>query len=663
MITDMKDAKIFSPLQLGRTTLKNRIATAPMSMHYEATNGTVPKQLADIFVRRAEGGAGYVVIDAVTVDHKYWYIGKTTALDKDSLVPQFAAFAKRVSDAGSTLFPQLIHPGPESICALKGITPLGPSVNTNANGAVSRPITIDEIHKVVKQYGQAARRAEEAGCGGIALHVAHAYMLPGAFLSPLRNKRMDEYGGCIDNRARLILEIIEECRRNISPDFPIVLRVSGSEREPGGNSLDEMLYLAPKFEAAGVDMLEVSGGVQYEGLQNILPSHSQKIGMNVYEASEIKKVVNIPVFVVGKINDVRYAADLVERGLVDGVSMGRPLLADPDLPKKAYENRFDDITPCGSCGGRCITPEDPHHPVCKCHINPLVGHEYDYPFNPTDKPKKVLVIGAGPGGMYTAVTAAERGHDVTVWEKSKQIGGQLNLAVVSPGKQEMCKWLTHLNYRAKKAGVKFEFKKEATVENVKEFAPDAVVVATGATPLIPTFIKGVGDYPVITTHDILSRKVTIPKGTVCILGGGEVACETAEMLMADARPNSFATTGSIGDVEVTLVEMQPQLMTGVCLPNRNIALASLRREGVKSYINSKVLEVTEHEVKIQHKDGTEEWLKGFDYIVLGLGSRKYDPLSEELKAFVPEVHVIGDAIKPGQSSDAMHQGFHVGYEL
>lgn len=663
MITDMKDAKIFLPLQLGRTTLKNRIAMAPMSMHYEATNGTVPKQLADIFVRRAEGGAGYVVIDAVTVDHKYWYIGKTTALDKDSLVPQFAAFAKRVSDAGSTLFPQLIHPGPESICALKGITPLGPSVNTNANGAVSRPITIDEIHKVVKQYGQAARRAEEAGCGGIALHVAHAYMLPGAFLSPLRNKRMDEYGGCIDNRARLILEIIEECRRNISPDFPIVLRVSGSEREPGGNSLDEMLYLAPKFEAAGVDMLEVSGGVQYEGLQNILPSHSQKIGMNVYEASEIKKVVNIPVFVVGKINDVRYAADLVERGLVDGVSMGRPLLADPDLPKKAYENRFDDITPCGSCGGRCITPEDPHHPVCKCHINPLVGHEYDYPFNPTDKPKKVLVIGAGPGGMYTAVTAAERGHDVTVWEKSKQIGGQLNLAVVSPGKQEMCKWLTHLNYRAKKVGVKFEFKKEATVESVKEFAPDAVVVATGATPLIPTFIKGVGDYPIITTHDILSRKVTIPKGTVCILGGGEVACETAEMLMADARPNSFATTGSIGDVEVTLVEMQPQLMTGVCLPNRNIALASLRREGVKSYINSKVLEVTEHEVKIQHKDGTEEWLKGFDYIVLGLGSRKYDPLSEELKAFVPEVHVIGDAIKPGQSSDAMHQGFHVGYEL
>ena len=663
MITNMKDAKIFSPLQLGRTTLKNRIAMAPMSMHYEATDGTVPKRLADIFVRRAEGGAGYIVIDAVTVDHKYWYIGRTTALDKDRLVPQFRDFAKRISDAGSTLFPQIIHPGPESICALKGITPIGPSVNTNANGHVSRPATIEELQKIVRQYGQAARRAEEAGCGGIALHAAHAYMLPGAFLSPLRNKRMDEYGGCIDNRARFILEIIEECRRCVSRDFPIILRISGSERLPGGNSLDEMLYLAPKFEAAGVDMLEVSGGVQYEGLENILPSHSQKIGMNVYEASEIKKVVGIPVFVVGKINDIRYGADLVERGLVDGISMGRPLLADPDLPNKARENRFDDITPCGSCGGRCITPEDPQHPVCKCHINPLVGREYDFPFKPASPVKKLLVIGAGPGGMYAAVTAAERGHDVTVWEKSDRIGGQLNLAVVSPGKQEMCKWLVHLNYRAKKAGVRFVFNREADAESVRAFAPDAVIVATGATALIPTFIKGVGEYPIVTTHDILARRVTVPKGRVCILGGGEVACETAEMLMADARPNSFAATGSIGDVEVTLVEMQPQMMTGVCLPNRNVALASLRREGVQMFVNSKVLEVTERDVLIRRRDGTEEWLRDFDCIVLGLGSRKYDPISEQLRSFVPEVFVIGDAVKPGQSSDAMHQGFEVAYRL
>ena len=185
--------------------------------------------------------------------------------------------------------------------------------------------------------------------------------------------------------------------------------------------------------------------------------------------------------------------------------MGRPLLADPDLCNKAYENRFDDITPCGSCGGSCIT-RTAERPQCRCHINPRVGHEYDYPDNPTDKPKKTLIIGAGPGGMYAAVTAAERGHDVTVWEADDKIGGQLNLAVTSPGKQEMTKWLVHLNYRAKKAGVKFEFGREATVEAVREFNPDAVIVATGAKPLIPP-IQG---------HAGLSRpyRSRLPQGQV-----------------------------------------------------------------------------------------------------------------------------------------------------
>ena len=628
MITDMKDAKIFSPLQLGRTTLKNRIAMAPMSMHYEATNGTVPKQLADIFVRRAEGGAGYVVIDAVTVDHKYWYIGKTTALDKDSLVPQFAAFAKRVSDAGSTLFPQLIHPGPESICALKGITPLGPSVNTNANGAVSRPITIDEIHKVVKQYGQAARRAEEAGCGGIALHVAHAYMLPGAFLSPLRNKRMDEYGGCIDNRARLILEIIEECRRNISRDFPIVLRVSGSEREPGGNSLDEMLYLAPKFEAAGVDMLEVSGGVQYEGLQNILPSHSQKIGMNVYEASEIKKVVNIPVFVVGKINDVRYAADLVERGLVDGVSMGRPLLADPDLPKKAYENRFDDITPCGSCGGRCITPEDPHHPVCKCHINPLVGHEYDYPFNPTDKPKKVLVIGAGPGGMYTAVTAAERGHDVTLIEKDSKLGGLLWFTEVDTDKESLLRFRDCMIARCEHAGVKIMLNTEATRELLESFHADAVICAVGSHPFVPP-IPGVehAEHAVEAYKDIEKLKGK----KVVIIGGGAIGCESGYFFASECG------------AKVQILEMRDAMCKDSYPSQRAALLPRMDKAGMILDCSVTTKEITENGVKFLDKDGNEQFVP-CDVVVMSSGMRPRQDLAESFRMTAPDFMPIGDCV-------------------
>lgn len=660
---DMKNSKLFSPLKVGSLTLRNRVGMAPMSMDYEAKDGTVPKKLADIFVRRAEGGTGFVVIDAVTVDRKYQYIGNTTCLDSDDLVPQFKEFADRVTAAGSTLIPQIIHPGPESICGFRHIAPMGPSVNTNANCHVSRAISIDEIQTVVKQYGEAARRAEEAGCGGVSLHCAHAYMLPGAFLSPLRNKRMDEYGGCLDNRARFILEVIEEVRKNVSPDFPIFLRVSGDERAVGGNSLEDMLYLAPKFEAAGVNLLEVSGGTQYEGLEYIIPSQSKRIGMNIYEASEIKKVVNIPVYAVGKINDIRFAADLVERELVDGVSIGRPLLADPDLCNKAIENKFDDITPCGSCGGSCIT-RSAASPQCRCHINPLVGREYDFPAVPAKKPKKTLVIGAGPGGMYAAVTAAERGHDVTVWEADDKIGGQLNLAVTAPGKQEMTKWMVHLNYRAKKAGVKFVFGKEATIEDVKEFAPEAVIAATGAKPLVPP-IKGTQDYPVRTAHDFLRGKFVIPKGRVCVLGGGAVACETAETILVNARPTAFTKgfDASIGDVEVTLVEMLPQLLSGVCDPNRAPMIRKLKEKGVQINVNTKILEVTDHDVKVERKDGTQEWLKGFDYILFGLGSRNYDPLSAELKEFVPEVHVIGDAIKARQASFAMWEGFEAAYSL
>lgn len=266
--------------------------------------------------------------------------------------------------------------------------------------------------------------------------------------------------------------------------------------------------------------------------------------------------------------------------------------------------------------------------------------------------------------MYAAVTAAERGHDVTVWEADDKIGGQLNLAVTSPGKQEMTKWLVHLNYRAKKAGVKFEFGKEATVEAVREFAPDAVIVATGAKPLIPP-IKGTQEYPVRTAHDFLRGKFVIPKGRVCILGGGEVACETAETIINNARPTAFTRgfDASIGDIDVTIIEMLPQILTGVCMPNRAPLMRTLKKNDVHINVNTKVLEVTDHDVKVQRKDGTEEWLRGFDYVIFGLGARNYDPLSEKLREFVPEVHVIGDAVKARQSSDAMWEGFEVAYNL
>ena len=661
MITDMKDAKIFQPLQLGRTTLKNRIAMAPMSMHYEATNGTVPKQLADIFVRRAEGGAGYVVIDAVTVDHKYWYIGKTTALDKDSLVPQFKRFATRVKDAGSELIPQIIHPGPESICAMKGITPIGPSINTNANGDVSRPATIKEIQKIIKQYGKAARRAEEAGCGGIALHAAHAYMLPGAFLSPLRNKRMDEYGGTIDNRARLILEIIEECRKNVSEDFPIILRISGSERIEGGNSLEEMLYLAPKFEAAGVNMLEVSGGVQYEDMQDIIPSHSKKIGRNVYEASEIKKVVNIPVFVVGKINDIRYAADIVERGLVDGVSLGRPLLADPDLANKFKEGREDDIRPCISCHFGCLARifqvdmKTMSSKDISCALNPRCGMENHYNITKADVIKKVAVVGGGIAGMEAARVAALRGHSVDLYEKTDRLGGVFNEASAFDFKDDDRRLLAWYKKQIKDAGVNVKFNTEFKVEDKANY--DVVFVATGASEKRLDNIPGFDQPNVRYAVDVLDKQ-DIKDQNVVIIGGGLTGCELAYDL---ARKNK----------KVSVVEALPTIMNveGLAAPNYNMLVELMEYYHVDLYKNATVKEykdgklmidvMTTNEPNINNRArmmslfGVHHTPKAIeaDTVVVSVGYKSNQTLYDSIKG--ENVYLLGDAIQPGNLMTAI----------
>ena len=257
---DMKSAKIFTPIQIGNRTFRNRIMMAPMTLSIESMDGTVSEELQKHYVERAEGGVGILEMDAVTVDLGYLYRGPTTCMDDDSYIAPFKEFTDKIHAAGGALFPQITHVGPESIIGYFGQNPPGPSVYINDNGHYTREIDKDEIKLIIKQYGEACKRAEQAGCDGIALHCGHAYMMPGSFLSPLRNFRSDEYGGNIDNRSRFVCEVIDEIRRNVSPGFPIIMRVSGSERYPGGNTLDDMLYILPKIVAHGIDALEISGG-------------------------------------------------------------------------------------------------------------------------------------------------------------------------------------------------------------------------------------------------------------------------------------------------------------------------------------------------------------------------------------------------------------------
>lgn len=655
---DMKNAKIFTPIQIGNRTFRNRIMMAPMTLSIESMDGTVSEELQKHYVERAEGGVGILEMDAVTVDLGYLYRGPTTCMDDDSYIAPFKEFTDKIHAAGGALFPQITHVGPESIIGYFGQNPPGPSVYINDNGHYTREIDKDEIKLIIKQYGEACKRAEQAGCDGIALHCGHAYMMPGSFLSPLRNFRSDEYGGNIDNRSRFVCEVIDEIRRNVSPGFPIIMRVSGSERYPGGNTLDDMLYILPKIVAHGIDALEISGGTQYEAPWTIIPSHGEPRGVNVKEATEIKKVVDVPVFVVGKIESVVYGAELVERGLVDGITLGRPLLADPDIVNKTYEGRLEDIAPCASCCGGCVGARNAEDQVAKCNINPRLGRESQFgrDLGKAEKSKKVLIIGAGPGGLMAAKVAAERGHKVTVWEKAHTCGGQVNMAAKAPGKQDDMKWIQYLLVQCRKLGVELVNDKEATVEAVKEFAPEAAIIATGAVPFIPD-IPGITEHEIVTAQDFLTGKHPIVEGKVCILGGGIVALETAEVVQQFHRYQGH------DDLNMDIVEMLPTMAKDLAANIREPMMRRLKSHGFGMYTNTKVLEYRGNTILVEKADGTQLEMGPYDHILFSMGTKPYNTLSEELEKIVPEVKVIGDAHKASLIVWATRAGFDAAMEL
>ncbi|MEG0779278.1 MAG: NAD(P)/FAD-dependent oxidoreductase [Oscillospiraceae bacterium] len=646
--------KMFQPLQIGSMVLKNRVGLAPMTLGSEDPKGLVSQGQLDFYKTRAAGGAGYIEMDAVTIDRAIPYRGPTTCLDSDEYIAPMKEVTDAVHAYGCKLIPQIVHAGPESFIGFQHKNPPASSVYMNAMGHMTRAISLEEIPPIIEKFGAAAKRAKAAGFDGVQIHCGHGYMLLGSFLSPLRNHRTDAYGGSLDNRARLTLEVLREVRKQVGPEFPIMLRVSGSERHEGSNTLEDMLYLAPKFVEAGASAFEVSGGVNYEEPWNIIPCHGCPQGINVPEAEAIKKVVNVPVMVVGKINDIRYGADLIERGVVDGVVMGRPFFAEPELVNKAMEERFDDIAPCASCGG-CVSPDPvdgydgPH-----CHINPRLFHELDYPMVPTEgKKKKVLIIGGGIGGMEAAYTAAVRGHDVTLWEASKDLGGHLALACIPPTKQDIAKWMVYLRGQMNKLGVKVEFEKEATVEAVKAFAPEAVIIATGAKAAVPP-IPGTKDYPIVTSYEFLEGKLPIKGGKICVLGGGIVACEVVETIFQRA----------FLDTEVTIVEMLPQILGDYARYNRELLLRSMKSNNLTIMTSTKVVEYQDHQITVQLPDGTQKVLDGFDHIIFALGARGYDPLSEELKTCIPEVFVIGEAKKaPRMAVKAVSEAFDIAYHL
>jgi 2,4-dienoyl-CoA reductase-like NADH-dependent reductase (Old Yellow Enzyme family)/thioredoxin reductase len=645
---------VFSPITIGSATVRNRIAMAPMATDFADEEGRVSQKLIDYHAARARGGVGLIVMEVTCVDERFPYTPRTVGLWSDDLVAGYRRLAEAVHAHGAKLFPQVAHPGPDSLSILlTGTEAVGPSAGivNDLTKTPCRELAGDELPGIVEQFAATARRAREAGCDGIELHAAHSYMLLGSFLSPLRNRRTDAWGGSVEGRMRLPLEVIRATRAAVGPGFPIMLRISGDEMAPGSRTLDETLATARLFVEAGVDVFHVSGGAYPDLSWRVIPPTGTDFGLNAHLAAALKKVVRVPVMVVGRITDPRLAEEILARGDADMVAMGRALLADPELPALAAAGRFDEIAPCIGCGLGCVAAREQGGDTT-CLVNPRVGREAETmdASRRAARARKVLVAGGGPAGLMAACIAAERGHAVGLVERGRALGGLYNLATVAPGKSELSRVIEYLAARASRAGVRVRLGVTVDADLLARERPDSLVVATGSVPCgpgLPGAGAEPGARPAVCAREIFAGRTPLPAGTVLVAGGGTVGLEAAEII---------AEAGG----SVTIVEARDEVGTDMFAEARVLLLEKLAQLGVRIMASTKLLAITAGGAVVSGTDGAESRLTGFDAVVSALGAQPLDELSAEAARLGIGVQVVGDARQPRQAVAAIAEGFEAG---
>jgi 2,4-dienoyl-CoA reductase (NADPH2) len=499
--------KLLSPISIGAMQVKNRMVMSPMTTNYGNEDQTPSDRLIKFLEARAKGGVGLITVEVCTVDVKQKYQPQSMTLGDDS----FIASHRRLTDAlhahNVKIQPQITHPGPESLIWLyHGEQSVGPSICLGASTSVaSRALAIEELDGIVEQYAQAARRAREAGYDAMELHAAHGYMLLGTFLSPVRNIRDDEYGAQnIENRTRLLVRVLRRIKEVAGRDFPITLRISGFERLAGGRASYDTARIAPILVEAGVDAFHVSGGVSDRTVSQIVCSPAYPDGYNVPQAEAIRRAVDVPVMVVGRIHDPDQAEEILRQEKAGMIVFARPLLADPELPLKIMTGRTRDIRRCISCQN-CIDSMFlwPTESKMACAVNAASGRELELTYARAKSPKRIVIVGGGPGGMETARVATLRGHKVTLLEKRRRLGGSLTLAATVHG--DNGRFLDFLLRQMESLAIDIRLGVAADVQAVKALAPDEVVVATGAALSLPP-IPGI-DLPHVITGADLRRLV------------------------------------------------------------------------------------------------------------------------------------------------------------
>jgi 2,4-dienoyl-CoA reductase (NADPH2) len=660
--------KLFTPIRIGKMELKNRIVMP--AMHFlPSWEGALLPHHTDYFVERARGGAALIIIGGCTIDDLSGPANMISVKD-DKFIPGLAALAQAVQENGAKIAAQLYQAGRYAHSMLMGGKQSISSspVRSKFTGETPRELTVPEIKQVQTNFALAAVRLQRAGFDAVEVIASAGYLIS-QFLSPVVNRREDEYGGSFENRMRFGLEVAREVRRTVGPDFPVIFRVAGNEFMEGGLENKDAQVFCRELEKAGVDLINVTGGwheTRVPQLTMALPR-----GGYVYLARGIKQAVSIPVMACNRINDPVLADQILRDGLADLIGFARGLIADPELPNKALAGRFDEINRCIGCNQGCFDTLFTARPVT-CLVNTRAGAEAKRSFSPAPRRKKVMVIGGGPAGMEAARVGALRGHNVVLYEKGKKLGGQLRLAAIPPGRGEFLTFGDYLETQLKNLNVAVHLGVEASSLQVEAEKPDALVLATGAVALIPP-IKGIDGPNVLLAWDVLTGKAATGHEVV-IIGGGAVGLETALFLAhkgaLDAetlyflmfkQAERFETLQSLlyqGVKKVTVVEMIKKLGQDIGTSTRWTILQDVNRMGIKTLTRTQAKEITREGV-IAERDGKDLFLKG-DTVVIAAGARPDNRLYEELKGRVAEVYLIGDAKSPRKVLEAVAEGFEAG---
>jgi 2,4-dienoyl-CoA reductase (NADPH2) len=663
--------RVWEPIQLGSLTLPNRIMMGSMHVGLEKLPGGIDR-LAAFYAERAKGEAGLIVTGGIAVCPEGGMGEQYCNIYKDEHIELLRPIPEAVHRAGGRIALQLFHAGRYAYKEATGLDPVAPSpLQAPINRTAPRELNQAEIEATIQAFADGAARAREAGFDAVEIMGSEGYLI-NQFLSPVTNRRNDEWGGDFERRSRFGVEVAKRVRQAVGPDYPIIFRMSGLDLIPESTTMEETLQFASMLERAGVNALNI--GIGWHESQ--VPTIAMMVprGAYVWVAEQVKDAVSVPVIASNRINDVRQAEEILRRGRCDMVSMARPFLADAAIVWKSREGRFDDVNTCIACNQACLDHVFYGQPA-SCLVNPMAGREEELAIVLAPVSKKVAVVGAGPAGLEAARVLAERGHSVVLFEKQRQIGGQLNYARQVPGKSEFHETLRYYRVQLDKLGVDVKLGAEMTAERLLLERFDEVVVATGVIPRRPD-IPGIDLPHVVSYTQVFEKQVAVGRRAV-IIGAGGIACDLSHLLVHDDTLSSdalrYLLEYRILDAKgvhrlqrsvrkVFMLRRGRHVGTGLGKTTRWAVLDSLKRKGVEMLTEIEYKEITPEGVWIMHNG--EERLIPADTVIIAAGSTSNNRLYEALKGRLP-VHVIGGAKEAGEldAKRAILEGALVGRSI